>query len=75
MKTCKTVCATIALLFVLSVSVLAGDIHTNGAVAPPPPPPANAMIAVSEETGEPEIERVGLVTEITLNLLLLLSVY
>jgi hypothetical protein len=75
MKTCKNVCATIALLFALSVSVLAGDIHTNGAVAPPPPPPASATIAVSEEMGEPETEPVGLVAEITLSLLQLLSVY
>ena len=41
MKKLQQLCAATTLLFVLSLSALAGNIHTN-VVPPPPPPPASA---------------------------------
>lgn len=41
MKRIQELCAATMLMLVLSLSALAGEIHTN-AVPPPPPPPASA---------------------------------
>jgi hypothetical protein len=79
MKRLRSLCAANALLFVLWVSALAGDMHT-GAVPPPPPPPSamSARIEAGEiSTGATEMpaEFNSLVTEIVLSLWQLLSVF
>jgi hypothetical protein len=81
MKRLQQLCAATTLLCVLSVSALAGNIHTN-AVDPPPPPPESATITEpghigTDATTDPTqnlIESNTLVAEITLSLLQLLSV-
>ncbi|HEY6803391.1 MAG TPA: hypothetical protein VI306_07415 [Pyrinomonadaceae bacterium] len=70
-------CAATTLLFVLSLSALAGDIHTN--VVDPPPPPAELVA-----TAEPSLSSTNtatdsngsntLIANITLSFLHLLSV-
>ena len=82
MKRIQEVCAATMLLFVLTGSALAGHITTD-AVPPPPPPPASATAtapghittdATSSGT-ESAIESEPLLTELTLSLLQLLSVF
>jgi len=82
MKRIQEVCAATMLLFVLTGSVLAGHITTD-AVPPPPTPPASATAtapghittdATSSGT-ESTIESEPLLTELTLSLLQLLSVF
>jgi hypothetical protein len=81
MKKLQQLCAATTLLFVLSVSVLAGNIHTN-VVNPPPPPPEAATTTepghigtdATTDSTQNLIESGSLVTEITLSLLQLLSV-
>jgi hypothetical protein len=79
MKKLQNLCAACALLFVLSVSVPAGNIHTDFVPPPPPPPPASAMAAEPVESGtvvtQATVESDSLVTKITLSLLQLLSVF
>jgi hypothetical protein len=74
MKTLRKLCAATTLLFVLSLSALAGTIHTD-AVPPPPPPPASAMTVEPNETTVPVTETESLISKITLSLLQLLSVF
>ena len=77
MKKLQNLWAASALLFVMSVSVLAGNIHTD--VVPPPPPPSSAMTAEPVDSSSlvtnTTVESGSLVTEITLNLVQLLSVF
>ena len=77
MKRLQQLCAAAMLLFVLSLSAFAGNIHTN--VVDPPPPPAES--ATSTESGLSNTDAATdakeantLLTEITLSLLQLLSV-
>lgn len=78
MKKLQNLCAASALVLVLSVSALAGDMHT-GVVQPPPPPSAMSVPTGSgqESTGAIEMpaETNSLVTEIALSLWQLLSVF
>jgi hypothetical protein len=78
MKKLQQLCAATTLLLVLSLSALAGNIHTD-AVPSPPPPPASATATEPGEIGtggaESAIESETLLTEITLSLLQLLSVF
>ena len=83
MKRIQEVCAATMLLFVLTGSVLAGHITTDAVPPPPPPPPASATAtapghittdATSSGT-ESTIESEPLLTELTLSLLQLLSVF
>lgn len=82
MKKLQQLCAVSTLLFVLSVSALAGNIHTNAVDPPPPPPPNSATMTESghigtDTTTDPTpntIDSNTLVTEITLSLLQLLAV-
>lgn len=77
MKKLQQLCAATTLLFVLSLSALAGNIHTN-VVDPPPPPPESATITESglssTDTATDSDDANSLLTEITLSLLQLLSV-
>lgn len=78
MKKLKQLCAATTLLFVLSLSALAGTIHTN-AVDPPPPPPVSATATepsddTTDGTQNP-VESETLIAEITLSLLQLLTVF
>jgi hypothetical protein len=76
MKKLQNLCAASALLFVMSLSALAGDIHTNA--VPPPPLPESATTTRLVESGvvsETTVDSDSLVTEITLSLLQLLSVF
>lgn len=77
MKRIQQLCAATALLFVFSLSAIAGEIHTN-VVDPPPPPPASAIAiepgdATTDGT-QSATDYETLVTEITLSVLQLLSV-
>jgi hypothetical protein len=78
MKRLQQLFGATTLLVVLSVSTLAGEIHTN-AVPPPPPPPASATASEPSEmsTGATEstVEPDTLITEITFSILQLLSVF
>jgi len=78
MKSVQQLCAATALLFVLSLSVFGGNIHTDAVPPPPPPPPVSATATAEGElsTGATEstVEST-LITEITLSLLQLLSVF
>ena len=82
MKKLQQLCAVATLLFVLSVSALAGNIHTNAVDPPPPPPPDSATMTEpghvrTDATTDPTqntIESNTLITEITLSLLQLLAV-
>jgi hypothetical protein len=72
MKRIRELCAATTLLFVLSLSASAGDIHTN-VVDPPPPPPASATAATTEGIqGATDYETS--IAEIALSVLQLLSV-
>ncbi len=78
MKKLQNLCAASALVFVLSVSALAGDMHTG--VLPPPPPPSAMSVPTEsgqKSTGAIEMpaETNSLVTEIALSLWQLLSVF
>lgn len=77
MKKLQQLCAATMLLFVLSLSALAGNIHTN-VVDPPPPPPESATTTESglssTDIATDSNEANTLFTEITLSLLQLLSV-
>ncbi len=77
MKKIQQLCAATTLLFVFSLSVAAGEIHTN-AVQPPPQPSASETAmelnaATTDET-QSASEYETLITEITLSVLQLLSV-
>ena len=78
MKKLQQLCAATMLLSVLSLSALAGNIHTN-VVNPPPPPPESATTTEpglsSTDTTIDSNESNTLITEITLSLLQLLSVF
>jgi hypothetical protein len=43
----KQFCASLSLVIALSITVLAGDLHT-GATQPPPPPPQSLVFETSE---------------------------
>jgi hypothetical protein len=75
MKKIQELCAATMLLFVLSLSALAGEIHTN-VVQPPPPPASAAATEPGDATtdGQRANEYETLITEITLSVLQLLSV-
>jgi hypothetical protein len=78
MKNLQTLCAVVALISVLSLPTLAGEITTM-AVPPPPPPPAFTTATEPREIG-PEVmqtpaESETLITEITLALMQLLTVF
>ncbi len=70
-------CAATTLLFVLSLSALAGTIHTN--VVEPPPPPASAtateLSADTTHGTQDPVQSETLIAEITLSLLRLLTVF
>ena len=83
MKHLQKLCAAVTLLVVLSFSARAGEITTWGVAPPPPPPPA---LATATEPGdittdaagngaESTIESETLLTELTLSLLQVLSVF
>ena len=77
MTTFRKKFAAITLVFVLSVSALAGTIHTD-AVPPPPPPPAASMAIQPNESTAPVAGTASatgsLITEITLSFVQLFSV-
>ena len=82
MKHLQKLCAAVTLLVVLSFSARAGEITTWGVAPPPPPPPASATATepgdITTATGngtESPIESETLLTELTLTLLQLLSVF
>ena len=75
MRKLKNFCVATMLVFTLSLSVFAGDIHT-GAVAPPPPPPATQEVPGDQGSGGAKTDEPDtIIVEITLTLLQLLSVY
>ena len=78
MTTLRKLCAATTLLFALSLSTLAGTIHTD-AVPPPPPPPTSALAVEPTDTAVPVTETASdtesLIAEITLSVLQLLSVF
>lgn len=78
MKRIQELCAAATLIFVLSLSTLAGNIHTNAVDPPPPPPPASATVTEPEgattDGTQSASEYETLITEIALSLLQLLSV-
>jgi hypothetical protein len=80
MKTLRTLCAAVALILVLSLPTMAGDIPT-WVVSPPPPPPPPASATATEPGDIPtwetqsSLQSEALVTEITLSILQLLSVF
>lgn len=75
MKSLQRLCAAIALILVLNLSVSAGDMSTGVGYVPPPPPPSAAMMGGGMETmlntGEASDEATSLspVAEIGLSLL------
>jgi hypothetical protein len=77
MKRIQELCAATTLLFVLSLSAFAGEIHTN-VVDPPPPPPASARATASDEATTDGIQSTTdyetLIPEITMSVLQLLLV-
>jgi hypothetical protein len=78
MKKLQQLCAAAALVLVLTLSALGGNIHTD-AVPPPPPPPDSVTATEAGEistgaTGS-TVESETLIAEITLNILQLLSVF
>lgn len=78
MKTLRSFYAAATLILVLSLPTMAGDITTWG-VAPPPPPPASATATEPGDIPtwgtESSSESEPLLTEITLSILQLLSVF
>jgi len=81
MKHLQKLCAAVALLVVLSFSARAGEITTWGVAPPPPPASATATEPgdiTTDATGngtESTIESETLLTELTLSLLQVLSVF
>lgn len=78
MRKLKQLCAATSLLFVLSLSALAGNIHTDFAPPPPPPPASTLATSLGDNTNDGTqnpVESKTLITEITLSLLQLLSVF
>jgi hypothetical protein len=83
MKHLQKLCAAVTLLVVLSFSARAGEITTWGVAPPPPPPPASATATepgdiTTDATGngtESTIESGTFLTELTLSLLQVLSVF
>jgi hypothetical protein len=81
MKDLQKLCAAVTLIVVLSLSARAGEITTWGVTAPPPPASATAtepghIGTDATNTGtESGIESEALVTQLTLSLLQLLSVF
>jgi len=79
MKTLRNFCAAATLILMLSLPTMAGDITTWGVAPPPPPPPASATATVPGDipTWETQSssESEPLLTEITLSILQLLSVF
>lgn len=80
MKKIQELCVALTLLFVLTGSAVAGHIGTDAVPPPPPPPDASAIIAEPDNTAtdgtvSPIAQSEFLVTEITLGLLQLLSVF
>lgn len=71
--------AAVTLIFVLSLYALAGEIHTDVVSPPPPPPPASATTTepgdITTDATESATQSETLLTEITLSLLQLLSVF
>ena len=78
MKTLRSFCAAATLILILSLPTMAGDITVWG-VVPPPPPPASVTATEPGDitTGgtQSSLESETLVTEITLSILQLLSVF
>lgn len=76
MKRIQYLCAATTLAFTMSLSAVAGEIHTN--VVQPPPPPASATATQRADATTDGTQSVTdyetLITEITLSLLQLLSV-
>lgn len=83
MKHLQKLCAAVMLLVVLSFSARAGEITTWGVAPPPPPPPASATATepgdiTTDATGNATDSAIGseaLLTELTLSLLQVLSVF
>ncbi len=76
MKTLRSFCAATTLILMLSLTTMAGDM-TTWVVAPPPPPPASATGTDPGDitTWEHSLESEPLLTEITLSVMQLLSVF
>jgi hypothetical protein len=78
MRNFQKLCAAVTLIFVLSLPALAGEITTM-AVPPPPPPSASAIVTEPNDIGSDEIQSPSesdrLITEVTLTILQLLSVF
>jgi len=79
MKNLCKLCATVSLLFVFSLSARAGDITIWGVAPPPPPPPPVSMTSDPGEIttwgAQNTVESEPLLTELTLSLVRLLSVF
>ena len=79
MKQLPSLCAALALLFVLSLSVRAGEMTTWVVPPPPPPPPASMTATVAGEIttwgAQTTPESEPLLIEITLSIIQLLSVF
>jgi len=78
MKKLQQLCAATTLLFVLSLSALAGTIHTEAVPPPPPPPTASATATKPDgnttDGAQSPVESQTLIAEITLSLFQLLTV-
>jgi len=78
MQNFQKLCAAVALIFVLSLPTLAGEITTM-AVPPPPPPSASTMAtepnAIDNNEMQSPSESDTLITDVTLTILHLLSVF
>jgi hypothetical protein len=82
MKHLQKLCAAVTLIVVLSLSARAGEITTWGVTAPPPPPasatttePGHIGTDATNTGTESGIESEPLLTQLTLSLLQLLSVF
>lgn len=75
MKRIQELCAATTLLFLLSLSTLAGEIHTN---VVPPPPSASVTVPEADEATTDGAQSTDdyetLITEVALNVLQLFSV-
>lgn len=80
MKKLQRFCAALVFALSLSLSAIAGEMSTPGAVQPPPPPPSSTVMTTTGEmdcpgvttTGDiqtPDVTAVDPVTEATLSLL------
>lgn len=78
MKNVQNFCAAVTLMFLLSLPMVAGEITTM-AVPPTPPPSASAIVSEPNDIRSDEIpsasESDSLITEVTLTILQLLSVF